>query len=434
MHRRLFYALLILLPSQFGKHFWPDFSFISGVRVDYLSPTLYLTDLLIIFILSIYLKEQQTVVKKEMTRNRKLLAYSTGIMFLFLIISPQPILTCFVLVRLLEGLYLIWYINSARISIVTSILCLIAGGIWTSTIGWWQLISQSSIGGFLYFLGERTFSVVTPGIATVALASRFILRPYATFSHPNTFAGYILILTPLLFSSELKKVKWFRFIHIPLLVGLVITILTTFSRSAWIVGVFLIAACIVFIILKKGHGVVVQLGIITALVTIGFMGIEPLRQRLVLTNQFDQTNLAIRTSLIKASMAMTRDHPIGGVGLGNFLPTLPSYLTIHSIQELQPVHTIYLLYVSETGLLGLVALSILVVGYSKHIQQIKQNLKGKRGRSAAAPFMIAIGIWLLLGLFDHYPVSQQQTRLLMCIVIGLLFKQIQLLSGQKVSA
>ena len=43
-----FYLLILFLPTQLGKHFWPNFSYVYGVRIDYLSPTLYFTDILII--------------------------------------------------------------------------------------------------------------------------------------------------------------------------------------------------------------------------------------------------------------------------------------------------------------------------------------------------------------------------------------------------
>src|SRR5438105_4334390 len=41
------FLLLFLLPTQLGKHFWPEFSFVQGLRIDYLSPTLYVTDMLV---------------------------------------------------------------------------------------------------------------------------------------------------------------------------------------------------------------------------------------------------------------------------------------------------------------------------------------------------------------------------------------------------
>src|SRR3990167_1779300 len=50
LEQLIFYLILLFLPTQFGRHFWPSFSFIYGIRVDYLSPILYLTDILIFFL------------------------------------------------------------------------------------------------------------------------------------------------------------------------------------------------------------------------------------------------------------------------------------------------------------------------------------------------------------------------------------------------
>lgn len=46
----LFYLLILLLPTQLGYHFWPDFTSVLGLRIDYLSPTIYLTDLIVLVI------------------------------------------------------------------------------------------------------------------------------------------------------------------------------------------------------------------------------------------------------------------------------------------------------------------------------------------------------------------------------------------------
>src|SRR3990170_2900816 len=43
-----FLLIVFFLSSQVGFHFWPEFSKVSGIRVDYLSPTFYLLDILII--------------------------------------------------------------------------------------------------------------------------------------------------------------------------------------------------------------------------------------------------------------------------------------------------------------------------------------------------------------------------------------------------
>ena len=48
LEKTLFLLIVFFLSSKVGLHFWPEFSYVSGVRVDYLSPTLYFLDVLII--------------------------------------------------------------------------------------------------------------------------------------------------------------------------------------------------------------------------------------------------------------------------------------------------------------------------------------------------------------------------------------------------
>src|ERR1035437_10261792 len=52
-----FYLLVLFLPTQLGKHFWPNFSYVYGIRIDYLSPTLYFTDLLVIGLILFWVLE-----------------------------------------------------------------------------------------------------------------------------------------------------------------------------------------------------------------------------------------------------------------------------------------------------------------------------------------------------------------------------------------
>ena len=50
----LLLALIIfLMPTQLGLHFWPLSSLVYGIRVDYLAPTIYFLDILLILFLSL---------------------------------------------------------------------------------------------------------------------------------------------------------------------------------------------------------------------------------------------------------------------------------------------------------------------------------------------------------------------------------------------
>ena len=44
--RAYFILLIIFLPTQLGYHFWPEYTRVFGLRIDYLAPTIYLTDLM----------------------------------------------------------------------------------------------------------------------------------------------------------------------------------------------------------------------------------------------------------------------------------------------------------------------------------------------------------------------------------------------------
>src|SRR3989338_9410931 len=74
----LFFLTLLFLPTQLGRHFWPSFSYILGIRTDYLSPTLYLTDILILllfifFIASLKLRPFPSIFKKFFWSSSSLL-------------------------------------------------------------------------------------------------------------------------------------------------------------------------------------------------------------------------------------------------------------------------------------------------------------------------------------------------------------------------
>src|ERR1035437_5543578 len=60
----LFYLLILFLPTQFGKHFWPNSSFVFGLRLDYLSPTVYLTDIFIGLMFVLYFYKFISAIKK----------------------------------------------------------------------------------------------------------------------------------------------------------------------------------------------------------------------------------------------------------------------------------------------------------------------------------------------------------------------------------
>ena len=52
-----FLAALLSLPIQLNKFFWPQFSFVFGIPQDLLAPAVYLSDVLIVFYVLVFIGE-----------------------------------------------------------------------------------------------------------------------------------------------------------------------------------------------------------------------------------------------------------------------------------------------------------------------------------------------------------------------------------------
>src|SRR6266702_259621 len=169
-----------------------------------------------------------------------------------------------------------------------------------------------------YFLGERTFTGSTPGIANASLGGILVLRPYATFSHPNVLAGYLLVAMVMVWSFVLtNKKKWIQIIGMASLLTSSVALLLTFSRVAILLwGVFLLGVLVKVLFYKtkslKAKVTIVAI-IVVGLVMISFL---PMVHDIVL--RFSQTSLSDesvteRAELLATASVMIHQHPLFGI-------------------------------------------------------------------------------------------------------------------------
>lgn len=417
----IFYLLILLLPTQFGKHFWPPFAFVSGVRVDYLSPTLYLTDILIILLFILCLKKIYIKLKSV---NHLFLV----ICFLFLILNiyfaQNPLSAVYGLLKLLEMIFFGWYVathvNKKNIKTIALLFC--SPLFFESLLAIGQFFHQGSLNSIFYFFGERTLTGQTPGIANVSLAGELKLRPYGTFPHPNVLAGYltiamVIVISNFKFSREagsrmktiigtnFKKV----FISTTILVG-TIALFLTMSRVAIILW---IVFCLFFFIQgvwfhKKKIKSIFYVLLPTCYMLLVF---SPLGSRFTNFSLGDEA-VVQRTFLMQQAGTMIVTHPLFGVGLHNFFYYLPpASMWQNPYLLLQPVHNIYLLIAAETSLIGLGLFLYFIFLTYKRLQSKKFIIHNS--------YFIILSIVLTLGLFDHYFLTLQQGQLLFAFVLGL---------------
>src|SRR3989339_156544 len=371
----LYWCLGFSLPMQLAKHFWPDFSYLFGMRIDYLSPALYLSDLAILAALTIWIKQHQYINPKLKTAPVLLFLVvliinffvaSSHYLFFFRLLQYLKIVTLILLFSRINQTQFRFFINGL---IVTTWLALV--------LSVTQIWHQGSMQGLWYFLGERSFTINSPGIATVSLSGHKLLRAYAFFSHPNSLSGFYLPLV-------------FVFLHLkkPLMaITAILLVLLSFSKFT----IVLLALSLLFWFWQKNSSCRLcrfgQIGFIIWLILSSFL------------LKGDPLSLSSRFVSYHQAWLFIVSHSLG-LGLGHYL-----HANLHPFR--QPVHNVLLLLTLELGWL----IWPFIVYYGQQLFKIAQ-----RNRLS----LLLLAVLFSLASFDHYLITLNQNVLLLGVIIGLI--------------
>ena len=265
-------------------------------------------------------------------------------------------------------------------------------------------LSQAAIGIYQFL-----FQAGPPGFI---LFDRF-MRAFGTFEQPNPYAGYLALIVPVALGlivavsskqftisgnqstvssrqlsinskqltasndSRLRSLVtdyWILITVLIALAALLAAIVMSWSRGAWLgVGAGLIVAVVVqsrralvlsivaafvlaFVILLS------SIDVIPAAVTDRFSGVADYFGVFDVRGvKVDDANFAIveRMAHWQAAWGMLLDHPVLGVGIGNYAAVYPAYALPQWDDPLGHAHNYYLNVAAEAGLIGLSAYLIL---------------------------------------------------------------------------
>ena len=278
--------------------------------------------------------------------------------------------------------------------------CYVLGASVTAILGLVQALTGAPMG----FIGN-------PGVHNfIGVNNEIYGRIASTMQHPNLLAAALLpavFINLSLWVSKEKKKMWLNVVHSVSLVVLLLAVILTYSRAAWL-GLFLGFAgfTVVFAWGRKK----VLFGIIAAALLLLALFHGQISDRIKGTTGKDVTVVS-RIEAWKSALAMFKDHPFTGVGLNNFYVNYEKYKTPAAPFMMEHAHNTFLNTAAELGLFGLFAfLWILLVFFKKIFspgKEVKILLFGLMAVLIAGCFenlwfdpRIVVVFWILLALIS----------------------------------
>lgn len=390
----LLILFLILIPTQLGKHFWPPWSNVLGIRIDYLSPVLYLVDLVWMGWLAMKLFRRREEIK--LAKITEQLNFENFILLLVVVlnilVASNKWIAMYKWLRIGQWWITILNLQTSNFKkyLKWIIPCWIMG---ETLLGLSQIVSGGSLGGIFYWLGERRFNFNTVGIAQISVLGEGLLRAYGTFSHPNSLAGFLLVCWLLWsrYKDKGDRTIWFWIVWWMGLIGIFIS----GSRIVWLLALVTL--------LKEIN---IKKILLASFLIAGVLWIVSWNYRVVdFVGGWDVNSLEKRINLNMAALGMIKENIMLGVGAGNFLVKLPQYQWQRRFFWLQPAHNIFLLALTEIGSLG-----ILILGY--------KFLKNNQTLWAKKNWWILIVI-AVTGMVDHYWLTLPQNGWLLTVILAI---------------
>ena len=295
------------------------------------------------------------------------------------------------------------------------------------------------------------------GADHLVILGRFF-RAFGTFGQPNPFGGFMGIALPLaiaggvgqlritarnwqqrsrLDSTNLFALAAYTFATILLAAALV----ASWSRGAWL-G-FAVSTLIMVITMPRrlAQGLIFALGLSVVLGALWSTGLLPNSVVARLTTaatdlvtftdvrgiNFTPTNYAVveRLAHWQAAIDMAKDHPIFGIGLGNYEVVYDHYRLINWEDALGHAHNQFLNLLAETGLIGLVAYLLFWLG----IFRLTWTIRRHPDQSARMMGIGLLGCWSYIAvhsLFDNLYVNNLFLHIgVLLSVLAILHRQTQ---------
>lgn len=346
------------------------------------------------------------------------------------------------------GAVLWWLIQQQWVKPVFVLACFVGGAVLQALFGIGQFVAQTSPA--FSWLGLAVHNPAASGTSVVEAEGMRWLRAYGSLPHPNILGGYLALAVLITFGLYLRVydtvregfTKWGRenirrhvegkqwytrqAWHIAglllMLTVLMLGLLLTFSRSAWIGFASGWMVMLVLLVAQRwpwGWQLWLKWSVFL-LVIAGFTTLalpQLFLARSEANGRLETKSISERQQQLTDAYALIKLEPIRGVGYGNMPVALYDRVerSRESVHSYQPVHNVYLLSVVELGILGgLVYVAFLLTALRKHVVQVMRERQW-----VSVSITSAFAALLVIGLFDHYLWTLSAGTMLVWLAVGL---------------
>ena len=218
---------------------------------------------------------------------------------------------------------------------------------------------------------QRLRSAVLSLIAALGVASLYTLRefqangfaagyrPGYVVGDANFFSGAALLAIPLAYYLVgAKGPRWERIFCLVCLLTTVLALIVGASRG----GFYGLCLCVIYIVFNSNRKLP-ALGLLLLLLPLLFLMPSSPIKRILSPNYSDITATENRKALWKAGFGLIEEHPLTGIGLGNYKSAMATR-SVLGYDTGGMAHNTYIEYAAELGVLGLLLyLGILISAY-----------------------------------------------------------------------
>lgn len=269
-------------------------------------------------------------------------------------------------------------------------------------------------------------------------------RAAGTMGHANTLGGYLAAVIPVawgLLWAEMggHRRRWVLLLLTGSLLATGIALVLTLSRAAWLsLAASLVVTLGWFVRAKAGRVsgrrllATLAMGFVLVSVVVvavamwtsdtGSLADSLVVQRVLATTTLSSFGDRERVALLEAAWGMFQDHPLLGVGPGNYQLHARDYTSFRPAWNQEFPHNVILHVASEAGIIGLLAFlwwTLAVLGLAYH--RVKQSLESVQWRTSGLIVGAFAGVVsVLVGSLFGYPfVHGTWEPFVYCLVLAL---------------